>query len=77
MNDNSTHTMRVLDKDMNVIIERDYTRPAVCHATTLHHQSKRSLCDKSKLIVANFFVSSFEDKTSVAIRIPSKEKVQL
>ena len=53
MNNNSTHTMRVLDKDMNVIIERDYTRPAVCHATTLHHQSKRFLCDKSKLIVAN------------------------
>lgn len=53
MNNNSTHTMRVLDKDMNVIIERDYARPAVCHATTLHHQSKRSLCDRSKLIVAN------------------------
>ena len=53
MNNNSTHTMRVLDKDMNVIIEREYTHPAVCHATTLHHQSKRSMCNSSKLIVSN------------------------
>ena len=53
MSNNSTHTMRVLDKDMNVIIEREYTRPAVCHATTLHRQSKRSMCDRSKLIVSN------------------------
>lgn len=53
MNNKSTHTMRVLDKDMNIIIEREYTRPAVCHATTLHRHSKRSMCDRSKLIVSN------------------------
>ena len=45
--------MRVLDKDMNVIIEREYTRPIVCHATALHYQQKLSMCDESKLIVSN------------------------
>lgn len=32
MNYNSTHIMRVLDKDMNVIIECEYTCQAVCHS---------------------------------------------
>lgn len=38
MNNNSTHTMRVLDKDMHVIMEREYTRPAVCHSGLMRYR---------------------------------------
>ena len=45
--------------------------------TVAHTDDYDFVCGMNVIGYGDFFVSSFQDKTSVAIRIPSKEKVQL
>lgn len=45
--------------------------------TEAHTDDYDFVCGMNVIGYSDFFISNFEDKTSVAIRIPSNEKVQL